>query len=722
MTPTNNSSIRERITRHLTESQQCAVFHTDGPLLVVAGPGSGKTRVITCRIAALIDSGVRSHNICAITFTNKAATEMRQRTDALGAAGGAHVSTFHSLCVRILRRYADKAQIKSNFSIYDESDQTRCIKLAISRAELDPSRFTPSNMLAAVSTLKNKLITPENFVATAKDLFSKALGRVYKDYQRILRENNAQDFDDLLMNAALLLEHNDEVRIQLSNHFKFLLIDEYQDTNHAQYRIAKAIASEHNNICATGDPDQSIYRWRGADIRNIMAFEHDWPDAVVVKLQENFRSTAEILAAADALIARNINRKLKSLVSVCGRGAPVEIDQYENDIAEAKGIVENIKKLAKKGAAAAKIAVFYRVNAQSRAIEEALVRSRVPYQIVRGVEFYNRKEIRDMLAYLKVIANPDDEVALLRIINTPARGIGKTTTDRLSSYASAGNTSLFDALRQADRISTLGNAATARIKAFVQLMDAMTAAAQGPVAEIIKRIFEESGMEQALADAGPEGKNATENVNELINAASQYDEQTEQPSLIDYLQQVALLSDADKYDPAATRVALMTLHTAKGLEFDNVFIAGVEEGLLPHERSTESGDEMEEERRLLFVGITRAKKTLNLSFARYRKIRGLLLRTTPSPFLFELEIPFTPIQTPATPEFADLDPGREYDYSDTQIDPEFRPGQLVAHKKFGRGVIQKFTDMGENSIIIVRFNSGQTKSLKLKYANLLKVF
>jgi DNA helicase-2/ATP-dependent DNA helicase PcrA len=708
----------------LTPSQRKAVFHVEGPLLVIAGPGSGKTAVITHRIAALIDSGISPHNICAITFTNKAAEEMRQRAAVLGTAPGPNISTFHSLCVRILRRYADRAGIRPNFGIYNDSDQARCMKQAVKDCELDTTNFPPARMLGAVSTrLKNNLIDVEAFKAKTDDYFTKNLARIYERYQQILAEHNALDFDDLLAKTAFLLRDCPDVCSELSNRFKFLLIDEYQDTNHAQYVIAKALVSEHKNICATGDPDQSIYRWRGADIRNILAFEKDWPDATVVKLEENFRSTPNILEVADKLIANNRNRKQKTLIPTRPGGEDIAVTVYEDENDEADGVVQQIKKLTEQGASLNDIAVFYRVNAQSRALEEAFIRNKVIYQVVRGVEFYNRKEIRDLLAYLKVLVNPDDEIALLRIINTPTRGIGKTTIDRVRADAVQNNISFFDALIKAEDIDSLSKAAKAKLAVFVNMLEQFKKDVAGEVAPLAQRVFVESGLEKSLQDAGDRGEAALENVNELISAASQYDQLTEQPSLLDYLQQIALFSDVDAYDATAGRVALMTLHTAKGLEFESVFIVGVEHGLLPHERSTTNDDlnELEEERRLFFVGITRAKVQLYISHARYRTIRGQQLRTIPSQFLYELGPTFAE-QTDDDQDFDDDTEQAETQNSQFNIlNSKFKRGQLVRHKTFGFGTVKKFVDMGENSIVEVEFSSGRTKSLMLKYARLSKV-
>ncbi|MHC4466957.1 MAG: ATP-dependent helicase [Planctomycetota bacterium] len=630
--------MQEKILRQLIPSQHKAVFHKEGPLLVIAGPGSGKTRVITFRIAALIDSGIHPRNICAITFTNKAADEMRQRVFSMGTPPGSHISTFHSLCVRILRQYAQSAGLQANFSIFDAADQARCIKQAVKDSELDTSNFPPAKMLEAVSTLKNKLITAEDFQQQADGFFTRALLKIYKQYQQILQENNALDFDDLLVRTALLLEDDKEVCSKISKRFQYLLIDEYQDTNHAQYRIAKALVCEHNNICATGDPDQSIYRWRGADIRNILDFERDWPNAVIVKLEENFRSTPNILQAADRLIAVNQGRKQKILVPTREQANDVIVNCYEDEQEEAEKVVAQIKQLKADGIHLNQIAVFYRVNAASRVFEEAFIGKKIPYQIVRGVEFYSRKEIRDILAYLKILVNPDDNIALTRIINTPTRGIGKTTVEKVRAYADVHNISFYEALKKADKVKNLASAASKRLAAFVAMIKGFKKSINSKVAPVIERVFAESGLQKSLKDAGTEAKNALDNVEELINKASEYDKDTQEPSLLDFLQQISLFSDVDTYDTAAGRVALMTLHNTKGLEFEAAFITGLEDGILPHERSSEDDDDIEEERRLFFVGITRAKSHLFISFAQYRTIRGQQLRTIPSQFLYELGI------------------------------------------------------------------------------------
>ena len=700
----------------LTESQRKAVFHKDGALLVLAGPGSGKTRVITNRIMALIDAGVRPFNICAITFTNKAADEMRQR---LSTVRGVHISTFHSLCVRVLRQYAAQAKISSNFSIYDSNDQKRTVKEAIKASEVDMTSFTPAKVLEGISKFKNDLEDPAAVSERADDYVTKLLAKIYTQYQKILTKNNALDFDDLLLRMAFLLRDRPDVRLELGGRFQYLLVDEYQDTNHAQYQIAKGLALAHGNICVTGDPDQSIYRWRGADIGNILAFETDWPDAVVVRLEENFRSTPNILEMADKLIASNTKRKQKRLIATCPAGEDVDIAAYSDDREESGAVAEKIKKLVDEGADLNNVAVLYRVNSMSRQIEEEFVQLQIPYQVVRGVEFYARREIRDILSYLKLIANPDDDMAFLRAINSHPRGIGKTTIERLGFYAAANMTGLYDAACSARRIDSIAKGTQAKLGAFGQMVEQFRKESNGKVAPLMAHIFAETGLENVLRSSKENKESAIENINELINAASRYDDQAEQPSLVDYLQTIALYSDTDTYDAVSGKVSLMTLHAAKGLEFDNVFIIGLEEGLLPHERSLGVGlDELEEERRLFFVGITRARTGLHISYARHRVMRGQFLRTVPSQFLYEIGFSYNEYE-----RFED----DTFDTDQSQVETDrkpatdaFVPGELVSHSKFGLGRVKEFLNLGANSIVVVRFNSGKTKSLMVQYAKLTK--
>ncbi len=707
---------------NLTESQRKAVYHVDGPLLIVAGPGSGKTRVIISRIAALINSGVSPYNICAITFTNKAAQEMRDRLEAMGTATqGAHISTFHSLCVKLLRWYGQTAGIDSNFSIYDDNDQKRCIKDAVKAVDADTSNFAPARMLNIISNFKNDLETPDDVSRRADDYFMKTVAKIYAQYQRILDENNAMDFDDLLVKVAFLLRDHPDVRSELNNRFKYLLVDEYQDTNHSQYQIAKGLALEHGNICVTGDPDQSIYRWRGADIGNILEFERDWPNAVVVKLEENFRSTPNILAAADKLIAGNKQRKIKTLIATLQPGSDVKVQDYPDESDESHGLAQGVKELIDDGSDPSEIAVFYRVNSMSRSIEEAFVTQQIPYQVVRGVEFYARKEIRDMLGYLKVLVNPDDDVAFVRAIGTHPRGIGKTTIDKALFYADGNRINLYEAAKKAQMIESLNKSAQGKLVKFAAMLDGFKGNTDGQVAPLMEKVFSETGMLEHLQKQGTDGESAIENISELINAAGQYDKQMAEPNLTDYLQTIALYSDTDAYDAHSSKVSLMTLHAAKGLEFDNVFIVGLEDGLLPHERGLGDDEELEEERRLFFVGITRTRKNLSVSFARHRVTHGQFLRTTPSQFLYEagLNVEQPEITAPVASRGSD----RIMDYSDSQIPQEtpFRANELVEHRKFGLGRVKEFIGMGDDSIVVVQFNSGKVKSLMLKYAKLTKV-
>ncbi len=704
----------------LTDSQRKAVLHKDGPLLVLAGPGSGKTRVITCRIARLIESGVRPYHICAITFTNKAAEEMRQRVQQSLAAFGVYISTFHSLCVWILRRFPDEAQIKGNFSIFDTADQQRCIKDAIKDCQVDSTSFTPARMLDFISRLKNDLEDVEEFEARANDFFTKNAAKIYRRYQQLLKLNNALDFDDLLVRTAFLLRDCPQVRQPLSDRFRYLLVDEYQDTNHAQYQIAKGIALAHQNICVTGDPDQSIYRWRGADIQNILAFEKDWPQTVIVKLEENFRSTPNILEKADKLIAVNTNRKQKKLIATHPSGEAVQIQTCDDETQEARRVAEQVQTLMDKGIDPNEMAVFYRVNSMSRAIEEAFVQRQLPYQVVRGVEFYSRKEVRDLLSYLKLMVNPSDNLAFDRAVGTHSRGIGKTSVERLEQFARVQGISLLEAAQQAEQVEAINRPTRLRLKEFAQMILNFQQKIQQEVSPLMDQVYIESGLAEALKTE-PE---AVENIDSLISAAAEYDRRVEQPNLMDYLQMISLYSDSDAYDATSGRVSLMTLHAAKGLEFDHVFIIGLEDGVLPHERSLGGGaDDLEEERRLFFVGITRARKTLSIFYARHRVIRGQFIRSTPSQFLYEIGF------EGESKSFDDSwgAPARNDYVYESQVPPAaqssipYQVNELVQHSKFGLGRIKEILDLGEDSIVVVKFNSGNTKSLMLKYAKLQKI-
>ncbi len=621
----------------LNEPQRQAVMHRDGPLLVIAGPGSGKTRVITRRAAYLVRSGVPARNILAITFTNKAAAEMRRRIEVLGVSSGMWIYTFHALCARLLHEIGTLAGVQPGFSIYDEADSGRVIKEALARAQIDERVLTPDRVRTRISDAKSRLETPADWAAQADWSEDRSLARVYKIYQELLEQRNALDFDDLLMRVAVVLRANPDLTERLNIRFRYVLIDEYQDTNHVQYVIAGLLSRHHGNICATGDPDQSIYGWRGADIRNILEFERDFPSAVVVRLEQNYRSTGRILHVAGQLIDRNRRRKYKELWTENPAGAPVQVWQFAEGTDEAERIAQTIYELHATGRPWSDCAIFYRINALSRGFEEALHGRGIPYRIARGVEFYNRKEIRDVLAYLRVLINPADSVALVRIINVPARGIGKTTVERLQTYANESGRPLLKALYASDEIPVLHGAAK-RLREFTALLDRLRAVTTQRASEAVNTVLTATGLEAALReerDSGGEDRLA--NVQELVTAALRYELDAEDPSIVGFLQHVSLVSDQDAVDEQAGCVNLMTLHAAKGLEFPVVFLVGFEQGMLPHERALRMHGDVEEERRLCFVGMTRAREQLFLSRADERLIRGMRTPRSPSQFLHELD-------------------------------------------------------------------------------------
>ena len=707
----------------LTEPQCRAVTHSDGPMLVLAGPGSGKTRVITHRVAHLIEQSIRPHNILAITFTNKAAEEMRNRLQSMQVPRGSTLCTFHSLAARLLREFADRAGLKPTYTIYDTADQKAAIREAIKSCELDSQQFTPVKMLARISLLKNDLITPQSYAADEdKDYLGQFAARIYSAYQKQLAANDAVDFDDLLMKLSFLLRDHPDVRDLLNRRYRYVLVDEYQDTNACQYQIARGLALEHSNLFVTGDPDQSIYAWRGADIANILAFEEDYPDAQVIRLEENFRSIPQVLQLADELIVQNTQRKEKRLFTAKPDGTVPGLREYADEYEEALGLCDWIEQQRANDIEYRDIAVFYRVNAMSRVIENALRRRHIPYQIVRGLEFYQRKEIKDMLAYLKFIINPADQISFKRIINQPTRGIGATTVDRLAVHSIETNMEIDQVLRHVDDVATLNNAAKSKVKKFHALIESFRQLTGSSVEALMRHVYTQSGLEEDYTKNMDEEQ--IENVEELFNAAAQYDLETESPALEEYLQQIALVSDTDSYDKNAGAVSLMTLHSAKGLEFPAVWITGLEDGLLPHSRSANSDSELEEERRLLFVGITRAEQQLCLSYARNRTVHGSPLATIRSVFLRNLTTLDVQIDSAFDTPADDPWPS---DNQDTVTDPyapdpdpdmQFHLNQLVRHPKLGLGRIQELIPSRENAKVIVQFNSGSRKTLVLKYAKL----
>ncbi|HUW82969.1 MAG TPA: UvrD-helicase domain-containing protein [Phycisphaerae bacterium] len=702
----------------LTDPQREAVTHRDGPLLVLAAAGSGKTRVITRR-AAWLAAHAGARHVLAITFTNKAAEEMRQRIAALGVGRGLAVGTFHSFCARLLRQHADRAGIEPNYSIFDQTDRGRAIKDAISRCELASEAWKPSNVELRISQAKNHMLAPDGMLAEAVDFRDQTIARIYAQYEQILAENNALDFDDLLLRVAQLLDRDKALRSELEERFAYVLVDEYQDTNRAQYLIARRLTETRRNICATGDPDQSIYGWRGANLANILDFESDYPDAKVVRLEQNYRSTRRILRAADELIQANRRRKEKRLWTENPEGVGVCGFIYDDAQDEADGIAEQIARLHERGRSLGQIAIFYRVNAMTRVLEEALRKKALSYQIARGVEFYNRKEIKDVLAYLRVMVNPSDEISLVRIINTPARGIGKTTIDRLRAHATETKRRAIDLVAAAETVSNLKAAAAKRIGEFAALLEKLRKVAAGDsVREIVEKTLSLTGLERTVADQAGGDSDQVGNLAELVSAAAEYDqEHTDQKQpLQGWLEQVSLVSDVDKLDgPGA--VSLMTLHAAKGLEFDVVFIAGLEEGLLPHLRSRDSADELEEERRLCFVGMTRARQELYLSYALYRSLRGSTTRTIRSPFVDDLE--GADIEWHDRSGARDARPRRTTARSEAErLALRWRVGQLMYHPEYGTGRLVRLNRSGSRTMVRVRFTAYGEKSFSVEHNEL----
>ena len=625
--------------RDLTDAQREAVLHKEGPLLILAGPGSGKTRVITHRIARLLAEGIPGNQILALTFTNKAADEMRNRVERLAPGSSVWVGTFHRFCARLLRKYAPLVGLEENYTIYDTGDSGQSLKRAITQLKIDLGMVTPEAIARAISWAKNNLILPEQYEPRPGHPLGSTVKQVYPVYQAKLATSNAVDFDDLLLHVASLLRENPEVRQGLDERYRFILVDEYQDTNLAQYVIARALSIDHPNLAVTGDPDQSIYGWRGANLNNILEFEKDFPEVHVVRLERNYRSTQRIVHVAAELISHNLRRKEKSLYTENALGDPVRLITYATQKEEAENIAAQIAGEIDAGRRRPRdFSIFYRTNALSRAFEFALREVGVPYQMVNGVEFFQRKEIKDILAYLQLLNNPHNEVALLRVINTPARGIGKTTIERLVGYAACRGMTVLEAARQVVHIESIGGRPARLISDFVRLFDRLAAVVGGPIEELLGHVLTETGYESLWKSSGDEeDEERLANIQELLTVAREFDERhSGVGDLEGFLEETALVNDTDAWETQLDRVTLMTLHASKGLEFPVVYLVAVEEGLLPHERSREHPQQLEEERRLMFVGITRAQQKLQISRARYRDFRGARKLTVPSSFLMEL--------------------------------------------------------------------------------------
>jgi DNA helicase-2/ATP-dependent DNA helicase PcrA len=709
----------EKYLADLNPAQREAVLATEGPVLVVAGAGSGKTRVLTHRIAHLVTTcGVKPQEILAITFTNKAAGEMKERLEHIlgDVAPRMWVMTFHAACGRILRREAPRLGYRSNFTIYDQADQVRLVKQCLEELERDPKRFVPRGIHAQISMAKNQLIGPEEYKARVASFYDQTVADAYGLYQRRLHSSNAVDFDDLLMLTVEVLERFPEALTRWQKAFRYILVDEYQDTNHAQYRLLQLLAGRHRNVFAVGDPDQSIYAFRGADIRNILEFERDFGGGRLIALEQNYRSTNSILRAANSVIAENRERKPKNLWSELGDGDPVRVVEVEDEHAEARFVAAEVASLIEEGYAGSELAVFYRTNAQSRVLEDVLVRQEIPYQVIGGPKFYERAEIKDAIAYLQVIDNAYDAVSLTRIANRPRRGIGDASLARLQTFADAQGVSLWEALERADDAG-VGAAPLKAVERFRTLMQSsMAGALELSVPELLERALEKSGYLESLeAERTVEAQGRIENLLELVGVTREYQERAEEPNLSEFLQQISLFSDQDDLSGERSLVTLMTLHNAKGLEFRAVFLIGMEEGVFPHSRSLEEQG-LEEERRLAYVGLTRAKERLTLTHAASRSLWGARGYNLPSRFLDEL--PQEEIERER------LRPASWSGYGAPTVAvrrsfPDLSTGDSVRHSTLGEGVV---TRIEADGTVTVRFaEDGVERRLMLDYAPLEKV-
>lgn len=731
----------------LNPPQQEAVYHTEGPLLILAGAGSGKTRVLTHRIAYLIDEkGVNPWNILAITFTNKAASEMRERVDKIVGFGSESiwVSTFHSTCVRILRRHIDRLGFDTRFAIYDTEDQKTLMKEICRKLNIDTKIYKERSLLAQISHAKDELITPDEMELNAGgDFNKKKVAAVYREYQASLRKNNALDFDDLIVKTVELFQNCGDVLENYQERFKYIMVDEYQDTNTAQFKFVSLLAEKYKNLCVVGDDDQSIYKFRGANIGNILGYEKVFPQAKVIKLEQNYRSTQNILNAANEVIKNNEGRKDKTLWTANEEGAPIHFRQFQNGYEEAEYIAGAISQKVREGIYDYKdCAILYRTNAQSRLFEEKFLIANIPYKIVGGVNFYARKEIKDLLAYMKTIDNAKDDVAVKRIINVPKRGIGAATLGKVQDYADAYGISFYQALRQAEEIPTLGRG-SAKVRPFVEFIQKFRSQIEYlSVKELLEKLIEETGYVKELeAEDTDEAKARIENIDELISKAASYEDEAEDPSLSGFLEEVALIADIDSVEESDNRVLLMTLHSAKGLEFQNVYLAGMEDGIFPGYMTIVGDDpqDMEEERRLCYVGITRAMKELTLSAAQQRMIRGETQYNKVSRFI--REIPRELVELGREPKARRItkmpEPSSSYakmrqTYQKTSFSPKqfevkksqglaYGVGDTVRHIKFGTGTVQAIVDGGKDYEVTVDFDKAGTKKMFASFAKLRKI-
>ena len=735
----------------LNPQQAEAVINTEGPMLIMAGAGSGKTKVLTCRVANLLQKGVRPYRILAITFTNKAAAEMRERVNNMSgpAAKDVWLFTFHAFCARFLRMEIDKLPgYGGNFAIYDTADSQNLIKQILKEMNLDDKRFQPSGILSRISNAKNALQDAAAFARQAGDFYEQKVADIYSRYEQKLQLNNALDFDDLLMLSIKLLQENKEVREKYQDRFDYLLVDEYQDTNHAQYLLTKFLAAKHRNICVVGDADQSIYGWRGADIQNILDFEKDYPDAKVIKLEQNYRSTQIILDAANAVIENNTGRKPKNLWTENKSGADIIYFQAVDERDEARFVIEQLQNLQRtENKKLGDMAILYRTNTQSRIFEEMLIKSGISYNMVGGLKFYERKEIKDIIAYLRVIFNPADSLSLLRIINVPKRGIGDASLAKIQAYAAANNVSLFEAVSNAAAIDGLSSRFVSKLDDLAGIIfELMNLASEAPVEDLIDRVLRDTGyLEELENERTPQAQSRIANLHELISVAQEFAASEEENNLENFLAHVALVSDIDDTELGEDAITLMTLHSSKGLEFPVVFLVGMEEGLFPHARTLMDETEIEEERRLCYVGITRAKEKLFLSSTKMRTIYGNTVTYPPSRFL--QEIPARLVKTIKRQErFSALENFKQVSekYSARPQKPastfnphsfmpqkpaaaaggtgtRFNTGDRVSHSKWGEGMVVSVKDSPDGQEVKVAFAGAGVRSLLTKYAVLKKL-
>lgn len=723
--------------------RQCeAVKHTEGPLLITAGAGSGKTKVLTCRIAHLLELGVAPYRILAITFTNKAAKEMKERvTNLVGAqADSIWLSTFHSFCAKLLRFEIDGFHgYTRNFTIYDSSDQLVLVKDCLKKLNLDDKQFTPRSVLGTISSAKNILMDAKAFAAKASDFYEQKVADVYALYQEKLRENNAVDFDDLLFLAVRLLQENEEVREKYQSRFQYILVDEYQDTNHAQYALTKILAARWRNICVVGDADQSIYAWRGADIRNIIDFTRDYPDAASIKLEQNYRSTKTILHAANAVIDNNESRPKKTLWTENPTGNKIIHYQAQTEHDEADyiaGVIYNRHEISHEPYG--DMAILFRTNAQSRVLEEKLMRYAIPYTMVGGTKFYDRKEIKDVLAYLRLLYNPEDSLSLTRIINVPKRNIGATTMEHVAAYAEAQGISLFEALSSTDEIPVTKRAKASLENFAAMIFDLLNDIEGKDVLSLIETVIKQTGYGDMLdkeAEHDPQGESRKENVGEFLSVAKDYMDSNPEGNLQDFLENVALVSDVDDFESSDSKVTLMTLHAAKGLEFPVVFLTGLDEGLFPHSRTLMDPAQVEEERRLAYVGITRAERQLYVTNAVTRTMYGRISAYMPSRFLAEIPPQFMEDyhRKSAMPQSrATAVPGKQRVSILTKpvasslpkkhaVTDTFAKGDKVRHKIWGIGTVLDVIGEGPNMQMKIQFPTKGVRQVVVKYAPLEKI-